>query len=117
MIGVYVGLLKSQMQLAFRERIVIFFNYVFPLIFFFMFGELMDARKGTGSAQYLLSTVLSIGILGNGLFGIGMRAVQDRQQGILKRLHLGCTACRCRQTWVRCFSSYPLPALRFVGLD
>jgi len=88
MIGIYMGLLKSQMQLAFRERIVIFFNYIFPLIFFFMFGELMDARKGTGAAQYLLSTVLSIGILGNGLFGIGMRAVQDRQQGILKRLHL-----------------------------
>src|SRR5262245_26891514 len=88
MIGIYLGLLKTQMQLAFRERIVIFFNYIFPLIFFFMFGELMDARKGAGTAQYMLSTVLSIGILGNGLFGIGMRAVQDRQQGILKRLHL-----------------------------
>src|SRR6185436_21159328 len=88
MIGIYIGLLRSQLQLAFRERIVIFFNYVFPLIFFFMFGELLDARKGVGTAQYMLSTVLSIGILGNGLFGIGMRAVQDRQQGILKRLHL-----------------------------
>lgn len=88
MIGIYLGLLKSQMQLAFRERIVIFFNYVFPLIFFFMFGELMDARKGTGTAQYMLSIVLSIGILGNGLFGIGLRAVQDREKGILKRLHL-----------------------------
>ena len=88
MIGIYLGLLKTQMQLAFRERIVIFFNYIFPLVFFFMFGELMDVRKGTGAAQYMLSTVLSIGILGNGLFGIGMRAVQDRQQGILKRLHL-----------------------------
>src|SRR5262245_20843501 len=88
MIGIYLGLLRSQMQLAFRERIVIFFNYVFPLIFFFMFGELMDARKGVGTAQYMLSTVLSIGILGNGLFGIGMRAVQDREKGVLRRLHL-----------------------------
>ena len=52
MIGIYLGLLKTQMQLAFRERIVIFFNYIFPLVFFFMFGELRealgvkDARRG-----------------------------------------------------------------------
>src|SRR4051812_2982224 len=88
MSGIYLGLLRSQLQLAFRERIVIFFNYVFPLIFFFMFGELMDARKGAGIAQFMLSTVLSIGILGNGLFGIGLRAVQVREKGILRRLHL-----------------------------
>ena len=88
MIGIYLGLLRSQLQLAFRERIVIFFNYIFPLVFFFLFGELMDARKGVGTAQYMLSTVLSIGILGNGLFGIGMRAVMDREKGILRRLHL-----------------------------
>src|SRR5256886_15692667 len=88
MIGIYFGLLRSQLQLAFRERIVIFFSYVFPLIFFFMFGELMNARQGEGTAQYMLSIVLSIGILGNGLFGIGMRAVQDREKGILRRLHL-----------------------------
>ena len=88
MISIYLGLLKSQMQLAMREKIVVFFNYIFPLVFFFMFGELMGARTAVGSAQYLVSIVLTIGILGNGLFGIGHRAVQDREQDILRRMRL-----------------------------
>ena len=40
----------------------------------------MDHRTELGA--------LAIGILGNGLFGIGLRAVQDREKGILRRLHL-----------------------------
>jgi ABC-2 type transport system permease protein len=53
-----------------------------------MFGELMNARASLGSAQYIVSTVLAIGIMGNGFFGMGMRAVQERELGILRRLRL-----------------------------
>src|SRR5215471_17106309 len=84
----YFALLISELRVSMRERSVIFFNYLFPLIFFFMFGELMYAGKSLGSAQFIVSTVLAIGIMGNGFFGIGMRAVQERELGILRRLRL-----------------------------
>src|SRR5439155_18395601 len=84
----YIALLISELRVSLRERSVVFFNYLFPLVFFFMFGELMNARTSLGSAQFIVSTVLAIGIIGNGFFGMGMRAVQERELGILRRLRL-----------------------------
>src|SRR5215470_4387516 len=84
----YFALLASDLRVSLRERSVLFFNYAFPLIFFFMFGELMDAGKSLGSALFIVSTVIAIGIMGNGFFGVGMRAVQERELGILRRLRL-----------------------------
>ncbi len=72
------------MRLALRNRAVIFFNYFFPLAFFFIFAALFDAKKGT-AVQRVVTTVLSLGILGNGLFGAGMRAVMDREADVLRR--------------------------------
>ncbi len=51
---------------------MLFFNYLFPFIFFFAFAELFHAGTGTGIA-YFVGTVLTMGILGNGLWGAGMR--------------------------------------------
>jgi len=84
----YFALLASELRVSMRDRSVLFFNYLFPLVFFFMFGELMNARSSLGSAQFIVSTVLAIGIMGNGFFGMGMRAVQERELGILRRLRL-----------------------------
>ena len=80
----YLALVRVNLRLALRERIAIFFNYVFPLIFFFAFGGLLHAERGGVIAQ-IVTMVLVIGILGNGLFGGGIRAVQDREQNILRR--------------------------------
>ncbi|HEX8984691.1 MAG TPA: ABC transporter permease [Bryobacteraceae bacterium] len=80
----YLALVRVNLRLALRERIAIFFNYVFPLIFFFTFGALMHAERG-GAITQVVTMVLVIGILGNGLFGGGIRAVQDREQNILRR--------------------------------
>jgi imidazolonepropionase-like amidohydrolase/ABC-type multidrug transport system permease subunit len=84
----YLALLRSELRVSLRERSVLFFNYLFPMVFFFMFGEFMNARASLGSAQFIVSTVLAIGIMGNGFFGMGMRAVQERELGILRRLRL-----------------------------
>jgi imidazolonepropionase-like amidohydrolase/ABC-type multidrug transport system permease subunit len=72
------------MRLTLRDRGVLFFNYLFPLIFFFAFAELFHAGVGGGIA-YFVSTVLVMGILGNGLWGAGMRSVQEREANILRR--------------------------------
>jgi imidazolonepropionase-like amidohydrolase/ABC-type multidrug transport system permease subunit len=80
----YIALFKNNMRLTLRDRGVLFFNYLFPLIFFFAFAELFHAGVGGGIA-YFVSTVLVMGILGNGLWGAGMRSVQEREANILRR--------------------------------
>jgi imidazolonepropionase-like amidohydrolase/ABC-type multidrug transport system permease subunit len=80
----YIALFKNNMRLTMRDRSALFFNYLFPFIFFFAFAELFHAGTGMGIA-YFVGTVLTMGILGNGLWGAGMRAVQEREQNILRR--------------------------------
>ena len=80
----YLELVKIDLRLALRDKSVLFFSYLFPLIFFFTFAELFDARKG-GAIAHVVSMVLLMGILGNGLFGAGMRTVHDRENHILRR--------------------------------
>jgi imidazolonepropionase-like amidohydrolase/ABC-type multidrug transport system permease subunit len=72
------------MRLTLRDRTVLFFNYVFPLIFFFVFAGVFAGSRGSG-VSYLVGMVLIMGILGNGLWGSGMRAVQEREANILRR--------------------------------
>jgi imidazolonepropionase-like amidohydrolase/ABC-type multidrug transport system permease subunit len=81
----YLAYLRATMRLTLRDRLVLFFNYLFPLIFFIGFGEMMDAGKGRGAAVQVLSMVLVIGILGTGFFGAGIRATLEREAGILRR--------------------------------
>ena len=80
----YLALIKVDLKLAFRDKAVLFFNYLFPLIFFFVFAGLLKAERG-GTISFVLSMVLVMGILGNGLFGAGIRAVQERELNILRR--------------------------------
>ncbi len=80
----YLALIKIDLKLALRQRSVIFFNYLFPLIFFFVFAQAFNADQG-GVITQVVTMVSVIGILGNGLFGAGMRAVQERENNILRR--------------------------------
>ncbi len=80
----YLALLKIDLKLAARNRAVLFFNYFFPLMFFFIFAQLFDANQGAAILQ-VVAMVIVLGILGNGLFGAGMRAVQEREENILRR--------------------------------
>lgn len=80
----FLALLKIDLKLAARNRAVLFFNYLFPLIFFFVFGQAFRAQQG--SVILLVVTMVTvIGIIGNGLWGAGMRAVQEREENILRR--------------------------------
>ncbi|HWX53410.1 MAG TPA: ABC transporter permease [Verrucomicrobiae bacterium] len=81
----YLALIKIDMKLALRMRSVIFFNYLFPLMFFFIFALLFRARTNPGAMIQVLSMVIPLGVVGNGLFGAGMRSIQEREMGILRR--------------------------------
>src|SRR6185437_11579463 len=80
----YLAQIRMNLRLTLRDRTVVVFNYLFPLIFFFIFGSFMHAEQG-GMAVQVVNMVLCIGILGNGFFGAGMRSVMDREQNILRR--------------------------------
>ena len=83
----YLALIKIDLKLAYRQPVVIFFTYLFPLVFFFGFAELLRVKQG-GTISYVVSMVLVLGILGNGLFGAGMRTVQERDNNILRRFRV-----------------------------
>jgi imidazolonepropionase-like amidohydrolase/ABC-type multidrug transport system permease subunit len=80
----YQALIALDLKLALRQRSVIFFNYLFPLVFFFVFAQAFHAERGS-AMTIVIAMVIIIGILGNGLFGAGIRAVQEREANILRR--------------------------------
>jgi ABC-type multidrug transport system permease subunit len=81
----YLELIKIDLKLALRLRAVIFFNYLFPMIFFFTFGALLRASESSDRIVQVVTMSVTLGILGNGLFGAGMRAIQERELNILRR--------------------------------
>jgi ABC-type multidrug transport system permease subunit len=81
----YIAYIRNTLRLTLRERLVIFFNYLFPLVFLFGFGEFMGAAQSPGAATQVFALVLTLNILGTGFFGAGMSAVMEREVGILRR--------------------------------
>jgi imidazolonepropionase-like amidohydrolase/ABC-type multidrug transport system permease subunit len=79
----YITQIRMSLRLTLRDRGILFFSYLFPLIFFFMFGQLFHAEQG--GASQIVDMVLTIGVLGSGFFGAGIRATADREQNILRR--------------------------------
>ena len=81
----YLELIKIDLKLALRLRTVIFFNYLFPLIFFFTVGTFLRAGQSIDRITQVITMSLALGVLGSGLFGAGIRALQDRELNILRR--------------------------------
>jgi ABC-2 type transport system permease protein len=81
----YLELIKIDLKLALRLRTVIFFNYLFPLIFFFIFGAVFRAGQSIDSITRVITLSLALGALGSGLFGAGIRSLQERELNILRR--------------------------------
>lgn len=82
----YLSLIAIDLKLAARQRAVIFFNYLFPLIFFFVFAMFFKSPQNPGGAMtYVLTMSITLGVLGNGLFGAGIRSLQEREMNILRR--------------------------------
>jgi imidazolonepropionase-like amidohydrolase/ABC-type multidrug transport system permease subunit len=81
----YIAQIRSNLRLMGRDRAVLFFSYLFPLLFFFIFAQAFHGAESPAAMTQVISMVLIIGVLGNGFFGAGMRAVQDRETNVLRR--------------------------------
>ena len=64
----YLANININLRLTFRDRTALIFSYVFPLLFFFLFGQMMGAAQGSGISRQVVGSVLLIGVLGNGFF-------------------------------------------------
>src|ERR1700732_3812466 len=80
----YRALIGIDLRLALGQKSVLFFNYMFPLIFFVVFAQILHGNRG-GAMTQIVTMVTVLGILGNGFLGAGMRAVQEREANILRR--------------------------------
>src|SRR5579871_4068672 len=80
----YLAIIGMDIKLALRLRAVIFFNYLFPLFFFFGFATFLG-RSAPGNMVYVVNMSITFGVLGSGFFGAGIRAIQERELGILRR--------------------------------
>src|SRR5262249_50688297 len=81
----YLALIGNNLRLATRDRAVIFFNYLFPLAFFFGIGGMLHAGRAVGLATLVVTKLLVVGGLCHGLFGGRIRSVVGREAGILRR--------------------------------
>ncbi|MFN7931760.1 MAG: amidohydrolase family protein [Bryobacteraceae bacterium] len=80
----YIAYTLTTLKLVMRDRVVLFFNYFLPLMFFVVFAQTYRADKG-GAISQVITMVLILGVLGSGFFGAGLRAVQERELNILRR--------------------------------
>ncbi len=81
----YLVQIRTTLRLMLRDRSVLFFSYLFPLSFFFIFAQTFDAGKSPAAMAQVIAMVVMIGVLGNGFFGAGMRTVLDRETNVLRR--------------------------------
>ena len=81
----YLAIIAMDIKLALRLRAVIFFNYLFPLIFFFTFATVLGRSADKGAMVFVVTMSVTLGVLGSGFFGAGIRAIQERELGILRR--------------------------------
>jgi ABC-2 type transport system permease protein len=81
----YLAIIAMDIKLALRLRAVIFFNYLFPLFFFFGFATFLGRSTQLGGMVYVVNMSITFGVLGSGFFGAGIRAIQERELNILRR--------------------------------
>jgi ABC-2 type transport system permease protein len=81
----YLAIIAMDIKLALRLRAVIFFNYLFPLIFFFTFATFLGRTSDKGPMIFVVTMSITLGVLGSGFFGAGIRAIQEREMSILRR--------------------------------
>ncbi len=74
-------------QLARRTPTAMFFSLIFPLIFLFVYGALF-AKGSPRIVAFLFGPVVVLQILSSTFFGLGVRVVQMRERGSLRRYRL-----------------------------
>lgn len=75
------------LKLTLRDRQALFWTYVFPVFFLFLFAAIF-ARGNDKALGGLMSGLLTISAMSAGFFGLSIGLVMARERGILRRYQL-----------------------------
>jgi ABC-2 type transport system permease protein len=85
MASIRVALLN--VRLVMRTKVALFFTFLFPLVFLFVYAGLF-ARGNPQAVAYMFGPVVTLNIMGSGFWGLGLQAVVQRERGSLRRFRL-----------------------------
>jgi ABC-type multidrug transport system permease subunit len=74
-------------RLVMRTKTVLFFTFVFPLVWLFVF-EGIFAHGDPKTVMYFFGPVVTLNIMGSAFWGLGLQSVMQRERGILRRFRL-----------------------------
>jgi ABC-2 type transport system permease protein len=74
-------------RLVMRTKVALFFTFIFPLVFLFVYAGLF-ARGQPEVVAYMFGPVITLNIMGSGFWGLGMQCVMQRERGSLRRYRL-----------------------------
>ena len=81
--------LKGELRLYSRSRVLAFFTFMLPIIFFVLLGSVYgdtDRINGYRGPDYLLTGMLGYGVAATAFSGLAIVLVIRRETGVLKRL-------------------------------
>lgn len=76
-----------ELKLTLRDRQALFWTYVFPLLFLFLFCTIFG-RGNPKAVAGLMAGLLCISAMAGGFFGLSIDLVTSRERGILRRYKL-----------------------------
>ena len=74
-------------RLVMRMKVALFFTFVFPVIFLFVYAGIF-AHGNPAAVAFMFGPVLTLNIMGAGFWGLGLQAVMQRERGTLRRYRL-----------------------------
>jgi len=74
-------------RLVMRTKVSLFFTFLFPLIFLFVYGAVF-AHGDPGVVAYMFGPVVTITVMGSAFWGLGLQSVTQRERGSLRRYRL-----------------------------
>ena len=74
-------------KLVTRTKAALFFTFLFPLIFLFVYAGLF-ARGNPQAVSYMFGPVVTLNIMGSAFWGLGLQSVMQRERGSLRRYRL-----------------------------
>jgi ABC-2 type transport system permease protein len=82
-----IRLALMNVRLVMRTKVALFFTFLFPLVFLFVYAGLF-AHGDPQAVAYLFGPVITLNIMGSGFWGLGLQAVVQRERGSLRRFRL-----------------------------
>jgi len=74
-------------RLVMRTKVALFFTFLFPLIFLFVYGGVF-AHGDPAVVGYMFGPVVTITVMGSAFWGLGLQSVTQRERGSLRRYRL-----------------------------